>query len=244
MLNFFQKNPRTGVVAVIARSKGTVLIAGMALAAACIVSADTYANNVRATREGSLIKVRGDNANNHVVVVQTIAGDVYVWGTHGTLVNGVAFAGFPRMGLNALDIRMEGGNDRVTLSNLRIANDLFVNLGAGNDQLLTSLKATRVGANAAVEGSSGNDVTNLTGMIVGEDLNIDGGSGVLSASLVNLEIGKSLTVIGDRANDAILVSMSTVGEKTSIETKPGDDRITVQEHSGFSLSIATDEGNG
>ncbi len=96
---------------------------------------------------------------------------------------------------------MEGGNDVVALRGLNIANDLFVDLGAGNDRLTTpTTSPVTIGANATLLGSEGNDIVQLNAMTVREDLYVDGGLGALNASLNGVQVDKLVSVIGDEAN--------------------------------------------
>ncbi|MCC6510866.1 MAG: hypothetical protein IT423_17320 [Pirellulaceae bacterium] len=212
----------------------------LALASGCLASS-TLAGNVQVTLEGSLLKVRGDNTANSISMAQTAVGDVFVSGATGTTVNGRPSIVLRRVQLNAVDILMEGGNDSVTMRGLVIANDLFMNMGSGNDRVGTSGPIT-VGANMAIEGGSGTDTIRLTDATVGQDLYIDGGLGALNADITGLDGGKGLTVIGDEANDIVNVVEAIVGDYISIETKGGFDRVTVRDSIAFGLAVNTDLG--
>jgi hypothetical protein len=196
---------------------------------------------VAATVEGSLLVVAGDNLNNQIVVSQTAAGDVVVTGQAGTLVNGLASVRFPRLQLNAAELRMGGGNDVVTLRSLRIANDLYVNLGAGADRIVAPAAApTTIGANLAVEAAEGNDVVRLEAAIVGGDLFVDGGLGTLNANLAGNTVGFVTQVIGDDANDVVTLTSHISGDLVAVESKGGSDRITMTGVDSLLLGINTD----
>ncbi len=209
--------------------------------AGCLAPA-VQANNVQAVLEGSLLLVTGDNANNSVLLSRTATGDVIVSGRNGTTVNGLARARFPRLQLNAADIRMEGGNDVVTLSGIQTGNDLYVNLGAGADRLNTSSPVT-VGANLTIEAAEGADNIQLGSVTVVEDTYVDGGLDSLNANISGLVSGKSLTVVSDAARDVIAVSDSTLAEVLSIESKAGNNSISVSRVVSFAAVISSDLGS-
>jgi hypothetical protein len=142
-----------------------------------------------------------------------------------------------------MEIRMEGGNDIVTVNGLNVANDLYVNLGEGADRFLSGNTPTSIGANLAVEGGLGNEIVRLTGWTIGGDCYVDGQLGVLNATFTGLNVGFGLTAIGDAANDIVAITGCFVGSSTSIETKAGADRVTVIDFTGFDLFVNTDMGN-
>ncbi len=201
------------------------------------------ANNVQVALEGQLVTIFGDNLNNQIVVSQTATSDVVITGRNGTTVNGLASVRFRRVALNAMEIRMGGGDDIVTISNLMVANDLYVNLEAGNDRLQSSSLPSTIGANLTVEGGLGNEIIRLSNWQIFGDLYLDGQTGTLNSQMTGLDVGLGLTVIGDDANDAITVGQCMVGDSTSIESKKGADRITVTDFAGFDLFANTDLGN-
>lgn len=215
----------------------------MLVAAAIATSAATtsWANNVQVALEGSLLVVRGDNAANDISLTQNSVGTIVVRGRNGTLVNGLASVTFPRVALNAAEVLMEGGNDIVVMSGLSPANDLFVNLGEGNDRF-TSTNPAIVGANATIEGAAGNDIIRCSNLLVFEDLYIDGGIGTLNATLTNVICNKGIAVIADDLNDRVTISGCSSADFTAVETKKGNDNVNISTSDVFSLAANTDEG--
>lgn len=205
------------------------------------LSHSANANNVQSALEGSVIKIFGDNAANDIVISQNSAGTVTVLGRNGTTVNNAARAIYRNLNLSALEVLMNGGNDIVALRGIRTGNDLFVNLGAGND-VFTADAAVNISKNAAIEGEAGTDRITLTGSTVGEDLNIDGGIGALTARVNGVSGGKSLTIIGDALTDTVSVTDSEFGDLVSIETKEGTGRITIARTLANLLAISTSSG--
>jgi hypothetical protein len=218
---------------------GRMVVGGCLLAS----GATAWGNNVQVLREGALVTVFGDNAANDIAIAQNANGDVTVVGRNGTLVNGAPSARFPRVALNAMEINMAGGNDVVAISNLRIANDLNVQLGDGSNRLLTGASPSAVGANVSIEGGMQSDLIRLTNWVVGGDLTIDGKVGVLDAVLTGLNIGFNLNVIGDAAADIINVRSCTVAGTTSLEMKDGANRVTAADLITTNLFLLSDFGN-
>ncbi|MCC6510240.1 MAG: hypothetical protein IT423_14135 [Pirellulaceae bacterium] len=199
------------------------------------------AGDVAVALEGSLLRIEGDALDNQIVVAQSAAGDVVVSGQNGTLINGLPSVRFVRPALNAMEVRMEAGNDTVTMRSVQLANDLFVDLGAGNDRFVNPATGPMViGANATIYGEAGSDVIQLNGTTVREDLYIDGGIGALNAQLTGVQVDKFMAIVGDEANDIIAVSSSSAGLGAAIETKGGSDRVTMTDVDLFALSINTD----
>jgi hypothetical protein len=202
------------------------------------------AGDVAVALEGQLLKLQGDNLSNQVVVAQNAAGTVTISGQNGTTINGRASVRFVNPQLEQLDIRMEGGDDSVVLRGVAVTNDLFVDLGAGNDRLTSPLLTpVTVGAIATIEGGAGNDVVRLDGFTVFEDLSINGGLGTLNVSLNSGAVDKALTVIGDDANDVVALNRLTVGDAISIETKGGADVVSLIDILAFSAFVNTDANN-
>ncbi len=221
----------------------TVRLCALAVCALAIGSAPAaFGNNVQAKREGGLLKVTGDNAANQIVIAHQ-GNNLVITGMNGTTVNGQAFVQFANFIPNAADVRMRGGNDVVTLNNLTIAVDLFIDLGAGADRLRTGALPSSIGVKMTVEGGLGNDVVELAGLVTGEDLYINGHAGRLTATLTGLSIGKAMTIIGDGSNDVISVAQTTTAGATSIESKAGSDQVSLVDFFAYALSITTDLGH-
>lgn len=219
-------------------------MASLAMASATIWGVQSaQANNVQATLEGSLLKLNGDNLANAITLRQAANGDITISGRNGTKVNGLVSVRFRNVALNAVEMEMGGGNDDVLIESLKVANDLYANLGDGNDRFRSGTVPSSVGNNLSVEGGLGSDSVTLTGWTIGSDLFIDGQVGVLNVQLNDLDIAFALTVIGDRDRDVLSVKNTTCGDVASIESKEGNDSITVSGYFGIGLLINSDLGN-
>ncbi len=206
-----------------------------------LVGQTSSANNVQVALEGALLKVSGDSAANDILIVQNAARDIVIRGRNGTTVNRLPEVRFRGVNLNATEILMGAGNDSVSISGLTTGNDLFVNLGAGNDRFATA-NPVIVGGNLTIEGAANNDVILVRTVTVMEDIYIDGGTGTLRADVTGSNGGKSLTVIGDLLADTINVLDSVFLQDIAIETKTGNDRVTIDTVASLLLAINTDEG--
>jgi hypothetical protein len=213
----------------------------LTLALAGSLAPSAFANNVVALLEGSLLTVTGDNSSNSVLISRSAAGDVTVTGRNGTKINGLTSVRFPRLQLNAAEIRMEGGSDSVTLQGIQTGNDLYVNLGSGADRLNTTAPVI-VGANLTIEGAEGADNIQLTNLTAFEDIFIDGGLDALTVTLSGLDAGKSLTVISDTARDVINVSNTIVAEVLSVESKAGNNSINLRGVMALAAFVTSDLG--
>ncbi|MCU0708470.1 MAG: hypothetical protein MUF23_09275 [Pirellula sp.] len=204
-------------------------------------SRQLMAGDVMVALEGSLLTVNGDNLDNQIAITRNVAGDVVVSGQNGTLVNGLTSFRLVRPSINAVEIRMEDGNDLVSIRNLQVANDMFVDMGAGNDRFVApATTPNTIGANLAVYGSEGNDLIQLNRVTVREDLFVDGGIGTLQATLVDSVISKAANIVADDLADVVTVQRTRVGLDLNIETKGGSDRVTLTDLSAFNLAVNTD----
>lgn len=206
------------------------------------------AGDVFAAVEGSLLRVEGDNLDNQVTIAQTAAGDVVVSGQNGTTINGVPSVRFVRPALNVAEVRMGSGNDTLVLRGVQLTNDLFVDLGAGNDRLTTAAAPpVTVGANTSIYGESGSDTVVLNSLTVREDLFIDGGIGALAATVTAATIDKSLSINTDSngaiGRDIVNITDAAVVEDIGIFTGAGDDVVRMTNTSSNKVTVSLDEGN-
>jgi hypothetical protein len=197
------------------------------------------AGDVAAALEGSLLVVARDQLANDLAIVQNAAGDVTLTGLNGTTVNGMPSRTFIRPNLNAAEIRLEGGHDRLSITGLRTGNDLNVDLGAGND---TANIQASVGGNLGVKGEAGNDSVTVRGSRIGLDLNVEMGIGTANVNLRNLTVGNNTTVISDAGNDRVTLSNLRMAGDLNVETKAGADNVQASLISARSFTAITDLG--
>lgn len=220
----------------------SLLMLGGVLVSTVATGASTYANNVQAALEGELLVVQGDNLANRITIARANNGDVLVTGRQGTTVNGLPALRLRLPTINAVELLMNGGDDDVIINGMQIANDLSVNLGAGNDALRSGALATTVGGNLTVTGEAGNETVRLANWSVGGDAIIDGQIGALNSQISGFTVGFALTVVGDEQRDIVTISQTTTGDYFYVETKGGNDAVSLSSVSGLGSMISTDMG--
>lgn len=199
------------------------------------------AGDVSVALEGSLLKVHGDNLPNEVSVQQNSAGDVSVIGLNGTRINGRSSVVLQNPRLETLDVRLSGGSDRVTIGSVRVANDMNIDGGYGDDVI--QVFTPRVGSNLSIKGEAGTDQAHVQSGNVRGDLFVDMGIGTGRITIGHTIVGQNATVITDAAADFVAVSTVTVGGDLNIESKGGDDTISLANLSAYKFTAATDIGN-
>lgn len=198
------------------------------------------AGDVAVALEGSLMMVFGDDLANDIAVEQSAAGDVTIRGRQGTTVNGGPAVTLTNPMLNAVEIRMNAGNDRVNLLNVSAFNDLNVHLGDGDDQF-TSIRGSA--QNYSLYGEQGADRAHVGRLDVQGDLNIHMGIGAASVSVANSNVGFNLNIVTDDAADAIAAGNTTVGGGLDIQSKGGADTVTLNAIAALTAKVSTDLGN-
>jgi hypothetical protein len=206
------------------------------------MGASTYGNNVQAALEGELLVIHGDNLANRITIARATNGDVLVTGRQGTTVNGLPSLRLRLPTINSVEMLMNGGDDDVVINGMQIANDLSVNLGEGNDALRSGTLATTIGGNLSVVGEAGNETVRLANWSVAGDAMIDGQVGSLNSQVSGFTVGFALTVVGDELRDIVTISETTTGDYFYIETKGGNDSVSLSMISGLGALISTDMG--
>jgi hypothetical protein len=197
------------------------------------------AGDVSAALEGSLLVVRGDDQANELAVTQNSAGDVIVQGLNGTTVNGLASLTLPNPQLNSADVRMEGGDDQLTVTELGTTTDLNIDLGTGDD---SASVVANVGGNLTIKGEAGNDSVLVRETAVGLDLNVEMGTGTASVDVQNSTVAENTTLITDVLNDTVVADNLQMGGDLNVETKEGSDDVQVSRITAKSFTSVTDEG--
>jgi hypothetical protein len=220
------------------------------------------AGNVTVLLEGELLRVTGDVASNAFEIVQSPLGDLTFTGQEGTTINNLPSLTLLQPGVTAVDLRTEGGSDRVIISNLTIGNDLNVVLGTQEDNL--TLNNSFIGGNLLVDGGEGtdsvvlNDSTigidfqaqlgsqldgvNINGGLIQSNVFVDGGEGSDVVAGTNATINGDITTILGSENDNVSFN-GTVGGSASFQGDDGNDTINVT-GSSIALDLLIDLGNG
>jgi hypothetical protein len=200
--------------------------------------------NVAVAFDGQQLEVVGDNLGNNVVISQSLAGAITVSGQNGTLINGLPSVRFAQgLGLEKFDVRMEGGEDRVTINRVNVAGDLNVDLGlnvAGRDTL--SISNSTFQGNVFAYGGRDLDTINMTGSTVFGDAIIDLAEGSGRSTLNASTIQGSLTLVGGEGADVFNSNGLTVGLALNVDAKQGNDVVNYANGSAQIANFNMDAG--
>lgn len=180
--------------------------------------------NVTALISGGSLFIRGDNANNSVEVDFT-GGNLVVRGLEGTTVNG------------------KTGDQILVTGSSKIANDLVITLGRGDDTAVVS-KGVQVGRDLVVEDTRGANTVGVVGVTIGNDLLITTGTGHDAVSISSATIGDGIAIHTGRGNDRVAIEDTTTKGSITIVTYQGDDDVVVQGGKiGEDLNLRMGAGN-
>jgi hypothetical protein len=130
--------------------------------------------NVTATLLGGTLIVNGDALDNQFSIQQDAAGNMFIFGLNGTLINGVSTLFVGRGLLTNLFVNSWQGNDAVHIAGVGAFGSMFVSLGDEADQLLmVNSGATFL----AIDAQGGNDAVALAGVVGFFAVDVTGGTG-------------------------------------------------------------------
>lgn len=221
------------------------------------------AGNITAQLSSGDLALTGDALGNEVRVSQNAAGDVVVRGLNGTTVNGVTQVVYRGVALNKFEANLEGGNDALTVANLRTADGIYVNLAAGNDRMVMngaiSGNVIDVNKGTGTDSVRGQNTTVIGDVNVIADgqttavfdiASIDGNLNIATKDFADTIRATRLTVFGDlyletgKGDDVINLSNTTVGFNLTANTDEGIDRITFNTiRAGGDVSVEAGKGN-
>lgn len=199
-----------------------------------------FAGNVAASA-GEVLELRGDEAANEVRITQDASDRILIEGLNGTTINGRSSVRFNGAGLEKVDIKLFGGNDKLTVRSLRASVDQNIELGAGDD--VVSLNRVVAGANLSVKADDGYDRLDALGLRVSGDFYAEMGQGRSGVSIASSRVGKTLTVIGGDSTDLTTIAQTTSGD-LNVEAKKGADRVDlVDVRSRKNIKVDVDLGS-
>jgi protein-disulfide isomerase len=158
------------------------------------------AGNVAAVVANGDLMLQGDSAANTVTIVVE-NGDTIVRGLDGTTING-----------GSADFVAAAGTNRIT-------DDLFADLGQGDDVLLVS--GVAVGNRVSIRDLQGNNQIGLDAVSVGRHLTIWTGAG----------------------NDTVSLNSTTLSRWASLTTGAGNDLVRIVDSSAAIVDVKTASGN-
>ena len=210
------------------------------------------AGNVSATLVGNTLRIVGDAQSNSVFVYQQ-GGNVVVEGS-STTVNGLSSVSFPAANVAGLDIRMNNGNDSVTLgktpgntvTGLILSRLLQYNGGNGDDTL--EVANVSVARTTTIRGGGGDDsvtINNNSHFSSSVSISLDTGSTSESVSIDYATFDKPTAIRGSDVDSTVNITGSTTfNASLTIRTQTGDDQVTLDgaDVSSGPLTIGTGDG--
>ena len=204
------------------------------------------AGNVLAVVDSSGdLLVTGDAQSNSVDLV-VVNGDLVVRGRDNTTVNGantsfVASAASTTV-TDDLFVQLGHGNDVLFVEGITIAGRASVTSQRGDDSI--GFESTTVGADLRIRTARGADVVNLDGVSVHGDLNIRSGRDNDTIRMASTNIADDVLIVTGRHNDAVVLDAVTVADDVWISTGHGADDLVIMNSSvGGRLRARTRAGN-
>lgn len=204
-------------------------------------------------RQGNTLILVGDNAADNIVVTGT--------GTLGE-VNVVINGAEPVLvtGIKHIKVATGGGNDNLDLIGVKIAGNLLVDMGDGDDDLDIEGNGTSIGGNVILHGSAGSDRIEIdaTGQESGNgghlaflknvtiDLGNSGNGGGDFCEFLGAEggqtisIGGSLTVKGREGTQQLNLDSIDIAKSLKVDFGNGDDLVslgTVSDDAALSVNV-------
>ena len=219
------------------------------------------AGNVTATLVGNTLRIVGDQQDNKIFVysAENQGVVVVVEGADSTEINGfLQPVSFPAASVAGLDIRMNGGNDSVTLGKTRsntvtgltLSRLLQYNGGNGDDTL--EVAKVSVARTTTIRGGGDDDsvtINNGSHFSSSVSISLDTGSLNESVSIDNATFDKPTAIRGSDVDSTVNITANT-GSTTfnaslTIRTQSGDDQVTLDEAdvSSGPLTIGTGDGD-
>ncbi|MCI0465280.1 MAG: hypothetical protein L0Z62_50805, partial [Gemmataceae bacterium] len=209
------------------------------------------AGDVAAFLFGGDLIVVGDSADNAVEILVT-DGNLVVQGREGTdiTINGgsrILFEGVDRIA-DDLRVFLGGGNDLIDIrgvsvdGNVSIQADGFFVGGRGDDQVLLDLLT--IDGNLDVSTGGGDDAVLLERSAVAGDTTISTGSGADRFALVAAGLGGRLTVETGAGDDRAFVTQMGVSGRIRVDTGSGNDDIIFHGATAFGSPVSLDGGSG
>ncbi|MFK7821028.1 MAG: fasciclin domain-containing protein [Planctomycetaceae bacterium] len=177
--------------------------------------------NVEAALSLGTLTLRGDAESNSVEVRPNEDGDVTVYPTGGTTVN--------------------GSTDPFVVTEGNQLEGLRARLRSGDDTLF--VEGVEIDGRVRVIGRAGDDAIGLYDTDVSGSVFILAGRGEDSVSLDETEIGGSLLIGTGRDSDTVGIDKSRVERSTFLLTGTDDDRVAVRDSNHKFVSLSTGYGD-
>lgn len=202
--------------------------------------------NVQATVVGGTLTITGDNIANELTIEQSSEG-LRIQTTGGTRLNGTTNGTLTFANPTQTNIDLKGGNDRLTLGDF-LGAGVSVQMGSGNDQV--NLNGISTDGDLEIDLGAGNDglLSKSGGLglsdpnVVGGNLRLVGGAGRDRLILTSLNALHNLTVDAGTDNDVVLLSTNSTNGIASVLLGSGNDIMSLSTTTSrglFSLNAGT-----
>ena len=170
------------------------------------------AGDVTLVQAEDVAYLRGDRADNNVVITATDDGQVVIRGVGETTINGEA------------EVVLDSENSTI--------GRLGIHMGKGNDTLV--VHGIDVERRAIVFGGTGDDAIGFYDVNTGSDLIANPWLGNDAISLDGVDVGGRLVAYTGAGDDIVGIDNSTIHGRTLIGTGFGNDRLALQDttHNG------------
>jgi hypothetical protein len=172
---------------------------------------------------GALV-LQGDNASNEVLIRAQTGGGFIVEGRNQTTINRGS-AGFTVSGQTISGnfvAQMRGGNDILTMEDVRGGGLIYLEGGSGSDQFLLS----RVNSpNLEIVGNSGDDAVRLTTVDTTSNANVRLGKGNDTIAAPSWTVGGRMNVDTSKGDDSMVFGTLAVTGSAGIQSGKGNDNI-------------------
>ncbi len=173
---------------------------------------------VTAAIQGEDLIIRGDGSDNHITFISDELFQFTIIPANNTTLNGAMQPVVFDVPAGTVDIRLDGGNDFISMAGGVEGNKLQVTFGSGTNDL-------------SATGIRFNDVT------------VEGGAGRDHIVFLDSAIDGKLVFDADDGDDRLDIRDSAVGSKTTVKAGAGDDVITF-DGVNFGKTVKFDLGTG
>jgi hypothetical protein len=208
-----------------------------------LIAAPVQAADVKAAKKGTTLVLVGDADPNSIHLSE--AGDIItVTPTVGTLNGGGAPE--PFAGIKSISIKLAGGQDAASLTNVALSGSLLIDGGVGDSDI--DLDHVSLDKNLTIKNRDGNDDILFKEIGVGGTLKITNGDGGSTTDIqMNSVVNKNLLIKNTGGNDSVFLTDSAVHGKVKIQNGEGPGRFHLQAGStidkGFDYKGGSDDDN-
>ena len=204
--------------------------------------------------ENGQLFIRGDESSNQIRIIANEAGEVLIQGLNSTTINGstdafvvtnvtdlqgarnrnAAFSG-------GLNIKMNGGHDRIDVRNLELQGRSWISTGDGNDFFRFHKSTSH--HDLDILSADGEDTLRFFQARSLGDLDARTGNGADEIVFWNSRVWQDVMLMTGEGNDSVNASYGRfTGDSQRIFTQGGDDRVELHRNKVNESGISVDTG--